>query len=441
MAKTSYRLDTRRPLQDGRYPLKIVVSHKQKTLLISTGNSFTEKEWEDVQAQFENPRRMTPRVKAIQTTKSKIDNVLAALWMEGKLDKMDFPTLKSTVMMNVFNKEYESQLGASGNFDTPANLFLPYYRERIEAKETQGTKDVYDFTLKLIQRFEESNGRDAEDLTFEDITPAWLLAFDNWMSPTNGVNSRSKNMRNIRAVFNDAIEEGRDVNYPFSRSSSKRKFVPNDGKRKFRIVTNLHTKKRSLTLEQLRLLRDYPCAPHQVQYRDMFMLMVYLIGINAADLFTSTPDQIVNGRLEYDRQKTHRGYSIKIEPEAMEIINRYRGNRLLLAPCENYADYRSYLQHMNIQLKEIGIQYIHNRPKGGKPLFPELSSMWARHTWSTIATNIDIPKDHVGKSLGHSWAFDSVTDIYINMDEKKIDEANRKVIDALNNLPVILRAK
>lgn len=36
----------------------------------------------------------------------------------------------------------------------------------------------------------------------------------------------------------------------------------------------------------------------------------------------TTLSSIVNGRLEYRRHKTNKLYSIKIEPEAMEIINR-----------------------------------------------------------------------------------------------------------------------
>jgi hypothetical protein len=44
---------------------------------------------------------------------------------------------------------------------------------------------------------------------------------------------------------------------------------------------------------------------------------------------------------------------------------------------------------------------------------------------------VDIPKDVISLALGHSFGCD-VTDIYIDFDRDKIDEANRKVIDYIS---------
>jgi integrase len=51
-----------------------------------------------------------------------------------------------------------------------------------------------------------------------------------------------------------------------------------------------------------------------------------------------------------------------------------------------------------------------------------------RHSWASIASEIDIPIETISKALGHNIGV-SVTHIYINFNSKKIDEANRKVID------------
>jgi len=55
----------------------------------------------------------------------------------------------------------------------------------------------------------------------------------------------------------------------------------------------------------------------------------------------------------------------------------------------------------------------------------------SRHTWATLAHKVDIPKDVISLALGHSFGCD-VTDIYIDFDRDKIDEANRKVIDYIS---------
>ncbi len=60
------------------------------------------------------------------------------------------------------------------------------------------------------------------------------------------------------------------------------------------------------------------------------------------------------------------------------------------------------------------------------PIFPKISTYWARHTWATIASELDIPKETIAAALGHGG--NTVTDIYIDFDQKKVDEANRKII-------------
>lgn len=151
------------------------------------------------------------------------------------------------------------------------------------------------------------------------------------------INSCSINLRNIRTIFNYAIDNDETELYPF---------------RKFKIARE-ETRKRSLKAEQLITLRDFKGEEYQKQYQDMFMLMFYLIGINGIDLFHLKG--ITNGRIEYKREKTGKLYSIKVEPEAMEIINRYKGKEYLLNILEdNNYNYRKYMTAMNRGLQKLG---------------------------------------------------------------------------------------
>ncbi|MDR2969077.1 MAG: phage integrase SAM-like domain-containing protein, partial [Tannerellaceae bacterium] len=108
-------------------------------------------------------------------------------------------------------------------------------------------------------------------LKFEDITVSWLKDFENKLRKDGlAVNTVARHLRDIRAVYNDAIDYNvvSLASYPFRRFK----------------ITHEATAKRALTLEQLRLLRDFPCEPHQEKYRDLFMLIFYLGGINLVDL-------------------------------------------------------------------------------------------------------------------------------------------------------------
>ena len=75
-------------------------------------------------------------------------------------------------------------------------------------------------------------------------------------------------------------------------------------------------------------------------------------------------------------------------------------------------------------------KHVKKNKKDVTPLFPKLTTYWARHTLATLMAEIDIPKETIAKVLGH--ADNDVTSIYIKFDQKKIDHAMRQVIDYIN---------
>lgn len=277
------------------------------------------------------------------------------------------------------------------------------------------TKEIYLSTINKLKKILPQY----DTIEIEDINKNWLIKIQKLLCDGNSVNSAAIHMRNIRAVINYAIDEEMINKYPF---------------RKFKIQTQ-RTAKRSLTFEQFKMLRDFPCEGTQNEYRDMFLLIFYLIGINISDLVTARKHDVIDGRLSYNRNKTHKLYSIKIEPEAMDIIDRYSGKDLLVCPMERYKDIKQYNRRMNEGLQNIGT-YTRSGLGGKKSIdaiLPELTTYWARHTWATFAHKIGISKDVISMALGHSFGA-SVTDTYIEFDMQKVDEANRLVIDYVNQL-------
>jgi len=173
----------------------------------------------------------------------------------------------------------------------------------------------------------------------------------------------------------------------------------------------------------------------------MFFLMFYLIGINAADLFTLRHDAVVGDRLEYVRAKTHKRYSVRIEPEASALLERYRGKSRLVRACEGRRDHKGFLKEMNRALKSIGdVSWTFTSPDSAwepprpvmhvRPYVVGLSSYHARHSWATIAYDVGVPSDVIAQALGHSFG-NRVTMSYVRVDDGKVDRANRMVIDLL----------
>lgn len=397
MATVKFYLDKRRQKKDGTYPIKLNVFHN-KQIMIATQLSASEKEWNgneySVRAQNYKPRNIVAR-----GIINKAETVIFTLEQQEKLKSTADKALKKLIE-DAISSKVENQ-----------KTFLYYLDEFVSKKTNQGTKSIYTTTRNKIEEYDSY-------CTFESMDKSWLENFETWMAKTMKVNAYAIHLRNIRSVFNYAIDEEYTTLYPFRRFSIKKE----------------ETRKRSLTAEQLRLLRDYPCEEYQIRYRDMFMLMFYLIGVNAADLFNAKHSALVNGRFEYKRAKTGKLYSIKVEPEAQAIIEKYKGKDYLLNIMDDYGNYKDFLHRMGIGLKQIG--ETERKGLGGKksrnPLFPDLSSYWARHTWATVAAELDVPKEVIAHALGHSWANSTTTDIYIRFDMKKVDEANRKVIDYVN---------
>ncbi|WP_370864286.1 phage integrase SAM-like domain-containing protein [uncultured Muribaculum sp.] len=294
--------------------------------------------------------------------------------------------------------------------EKPEGNFTAYFQNFIDGKENKGTKGVYKHTLDKIRSFDP----DVDMKRFEDIDLKWLTDFETFCAKTASKNARNIHLRNIRAVFNNAIDYEITSAYPF---------------RRFKIHPEV-TRKRSLTVEELRAFIRMDVEGYQQFYKDMFLLSFFFIGINAVDLAKLTC--ITNdNRIEYDRAKTHRKYSIKVETEALAIINKYRGSSNLLCIADRWSDHRNFLHQLNKALKNMGA--VVRVGRGGKkvrtPAFPNLSSYWCRHTWATIAYNdCGISEDIIGQALGHASSH-TTTSIYINRNAKLVDEANRRVLD------------
>ena len=173
--------------------------------------------------------------------------------------------------------------------------------------------------------------------TFENIAKDWLTGFDLFLQKTSpAINGRNIHFRNIRAVFNDALDNEITHNYPFRVFKIKRE----------------QTVKRSLTLDEIRKLFAVS-DPYQQRTIDLFKLSIYLIGINPVDL-CELKEIDSQGRINYRRRKTKKLYSIKVEPEALEIINRYKGNNYLLDILERYNNAQSFIASFDYLLKRVG---------------------------------------------------------------------------------------
>ena len=412
MAKATLYLDNRAVTDGSPGSLKIRVYHNKKTFFLPTSISLTPQQWMEGKPYgvIVNHIRAKQWNNFLKLRMMDISSELLKLDVEGKLKAMPIDELKKRLQLLCGSIEEEK----------PADTFWPILQEYIELQKNSGTKSVYKQTESRLLAFDQH----IELRKFEDMDIAWLQRFDEFMSlSAPKKNARNIHHRNIRRLFNYAINtKGLSISYPF---------------RGFKITPEA-TASRFLTIDQIKQLRSYVIdEPHLAKYRDIFMLMTYLRGINGADLFSATKSQVVNGRLEYYRKKTGTFYSVKIEPEAQAIIDKYAGENYLLDVCDTWSNPTDYLRRMDKGLKKIGP--MERKGQGGKKsykgILPDLSSNWARHTYASLGAALALPINIVSEGMGHKIG-SPTTAIYVHYIRQQVDEATRKIIDyIIDNKP------
>lgn len=396
MAKIKLYFDSRKVADGKEIPLKVAVTHKSRNAYIILKIKLLANQWDNkTQKVVLHPNRKSLN-EQIKKTMLTLESALVKLEESDYVDTMTATEVKDALVeaMNPFKVK-----NSGAEEKTFSRIF-----ERFIAHKTGRTKALYESTERRIEKFE---GKAYTRLRFEQMNCEWLQSFNDFMARTApSANARAIHLRNIRTVFNYAIDNEVTNFYPF---------------RRFKIKGE-PTKKRNLDVDTIRAIFNADnLEPWMEKYRDLFKLTFMLIGINFIDLCNL--QEIRGGRIDYIRAKTHKLYSIKVEPEAMALIAKYRGEKQLLNYLDSYKSYRHFYNNTCIGLRAI-------RDVVNESLDEEIKTLttyWARHSWATIAASIDIPKDTIAAALGHGGH--TVTDIYIEFDRRKVDEANRRVLN------------
>lgn len=378
MAKISLRLpNSRKYTKDSMITLTLAFSSGGNTSYAPTGIKLKSNQWDrkkQIVVRHPDAEKITLEAHRIlvraQEAMLKISDGL-------ELSCIDPSQLRDLVMQNMHSP------------DLSTKLFIRYMEHYAKLKEKRNTYSVYKSTISRLMQFNPK----MNSVVFDAINPMWLRRFDKWLSENGcpSVNARAVHFRNMRTVFNAAIDDGLTLNYPF---------------RKFKI-RHEQTKPKTLSVNALRRMIKLKLEGSEACARDCFLLSFYMFGINMADLILL---ELSGSRVKYYRQKTNKLYEFKMQPEAKELLG-------VMSWVKHYKNAHSLVIMINRLLKSVG----------KKIGYPFLTTYYARYTWATIAANLDIPKETIAEALGHTNK--TVTDIYINFDHSKIDKANRTVID------------
>lgn len=306
------------------------------------------------------------------------------------------------------------ELSAKLNKSVTQVSFTEYTRELIhnlQKMKRYGTARAY---ISMMQAITKHLG--TSEILFSRISYSLLKEIETaYIARGNSYNGLSAILRSLRSVFNKAIQEGivEKENSPFIR---------------YKIV-NMPTAKRAIDPDaikkiiQLELDPAHPCF----EARNIFVLSYYFWGMNLIDLCYLQVGNFIDGRVKYERKKTHKRFDIRILPEIEPIIQFYsQGKRKedYLIPVikratelERDKDVLWYRKRYNKKLRMIadmcGIQ-------------EHLTSYVSRHSFASHAESLEIPIQVISRMLGHTKL--STTEIYLKgFSSNAIDAYHDKV--------------
>lgn len=373
---------------DGTYNVKIRVTHLQRVHYIATSLFVTDadltksKKIKNVRVLEECERlvstmRSRCNEKATVLSQLSLEEVVALSTSEGKEWRLDFPT------------------------------FCFEHARRLREEGRGGTATLYEQAVKRLQKYIGRPAIDINEITVERLS-GWYRYLQHEIPAT-----AANYFRLLAHCFAEAKNIYNDEDAGIVR-------IPRSPFGRVRIEKAPRSEKKAVSASVIKALIDYSGKFRDTV--DIFLLSFYLCGVNLADLYEMR--EPVEGFITYRRKKTRRRseenseVKLKLQPEALEIIEKYKGTGGLLLDLG--PSVRKLNVKINYRLKVLA------QTLG----LPSLTYYSARHTWATIAVNeCGVDKYTVHEALAHSTKGLGITDVYIKRDFTRIDIANRKVID------------
>ena len=399
-------LDLRRSKNDGTYPIIFRLTHNTKTTSISTGYSTPIKFWDEKNRCLRNNFNGTEFPKRLNNylikRKAQYSDLITKLEEKGDLKYLSIKQLKDRLIKTSSSKSVFSYIN---------KLVI----ELVKANRI-GTARCYKDTLRSIKVY-----RDQKDLTFNELNHDFLMKYEaDYLSRGNSLVGLSVYMRCLRAIYNQAISAGfaEEEGYPF----------------KYYKIRSGKTRKRAISLEAIQKIRNLKFNPNTTLYNDrnIFLMSFYLRGMPYTDMAHLQVSNIIDGRIQYERQKTSQPFDIKIPEQLMPIIEYFtKGKKkddYILPiikredPVLKYKDVEwarlRYNKNLKIIAQKAGIE-------------EKLTSYVTRHSYATIADDMGIPLTAISKMLGHERV--STTQVYLdNLKKSKLDEYQEEIISGLD---------
>lgn len=343
----------------------------------------------------------------LRTFRQEVEDIVNKLLIEGK------DPIKSLVKSIYEGKKTQDQSKKQYAFFEYAEEFL-----KKEGRFMEGTVKSYRTILNKLKQYEKYAKTTLDWHSFDmDFYYDFLEYYTGIEGFTN--NGFGKVIKNIKAILNDATEQGH--NSHFGYKSKNFKALREE-------VNNIY-----LSEQELESIINLDLSSHKTmeRIRDLFIFGCYT-GLRFSDFSQVKPEHITGGILKIKTLKTGEWVSIPLMEQVKDIMYKYRDNPNSLP--ESYEN-----QTMNRYLKEIGEmaginqRFLKIRTKGKERIeesflkYELVVTHTARRSFATNMFKRGVPARVIMKITGHRTekAFNS----YIKISE---DENAELLLKYLN---------
>lgn len=385
-------------LSNGEHPLMIRVCKDGKKKYQSLGISVNPAHWD---FKKNKPKSNCPNKEYINKIIADKSNEFAEQIVKLKSEHKEFTV--NSLIDNTSEKVKPKTVG---------DVFLEQL-QRLTDENRRGymlsTKQVYNSLIDFNKHL---------NIYFSDIDVTWLRRYETYLRKKGiAENTIGIRFRTLRAIYNLAIEENiiKADHYPFKNYK----------------VSKLHqeTAKRAITKEDVNRILDYQSTNKYLKLPiDLFAFTYYVGGINFVDIAYLTKENLMDGRLIYTRRKTGKLIKIPLQPQAMELIEKYSDKESpylfpILSTYHKTEQQRANRVHkvitkVNQRLKEVG---------KALDIPIALTTYVARHSQATVMKKAGVSTSIIRELMGHSS--ERVTQIYLDsFDNKQIDDAMKNLL-------------
>ncbi len=379
-------LDTRFEKENNKYPVKLRVftPSPRRQKLYKTIFEYTEKEFA-----------------SIMTLKPRLEHQEA----RQDLDALKIHARETADLIIPFNfEQFERKLSLKKGENENVVYQYRLAVEKLKSNKCFSTASNYELSLKSLQDFiEHSRGTRPTHIDFKDITPDWLQKYQNYMVDTlkRSLTTVSMYLRALRTVYNSAIT-AKEIDkefYPF-------------GKGKY-IVPGVKSVKKALSTEQLKKLFDAePGSFEQTRAKDYFFFSFACNGMNVKDIALLRNKDLQDDKLVFYRAKTLNTSKQDLTPITVYLndysksfIKNYRAedkkpdSYIFPIISKEATDFEN---HRAIKNFTIGLNKAIKKLAEKEGLSKDISTYWARHSFSTAAIRGGASMEFIRESLGHS---------------------------------------